>query len=274
MPQYAQVNDLKLAYRETGRGEAVVFVNGVLGSLRGWKPQMSLLAGNHRCIAYDMRGQSLSDMGAVEEFSIDHHAADMAGLLDALGERRAHFVGLSYGASLALYFAARYPERVRSVSLIGAIGCTDARQQAVFQSWLDAATHAPGDIYRVSAPSVYSRRFREQSARYLSRVERWMEQAGEAYFEGLRRLLPALRDIDILAHLPRIRCPVLTIMGGEDRLVTSADSLQILDNVPDLEALLVPDVGHIVNSEKPGEVGTALLGFIGKHTAALGAAET
>lgn len=267
MPQYAQVNGFRLAYREMGSGEAVVFVNGVLGSLRAWKPQMKLLSPDHRCIAYDMRGQFLSDMPDERLYSVDHHAADLAALLDRLGERRAHLVGLSYGASLALFFAARYPDRVRSVGVIGAIGRTDARQQGIFQAWLDAAAEAHEDIFRVSAPSVYSWRFRERNARYLAGVEKWMQQAGDAYFQGLQRLIPALRDIDITRQLPMIRCPVLTIMGEEDRLVTRADSLQILDNVPDLEALLVPGVGHIVNSEKPAEVATALVGFIGKYTA-------
>jgi pimeloyl-ACP methyl ester carboxylesterase len=72
-------------------------------------------------IAPDLRGRGLSDKPA-HGYGIAFHAADLAGLLDALGIGDADVVGHSLGAAIAMYMAVVYPARVRTLVLVDAGG--------------------------------------------------------------------------------------------------------------------------------------------------------
>ncbi|MDP9228698.1 MAG: alpha/beta hydrolase, partial [Actinomycetota bacterium] len=111
---YANVNDTRLYYKETGTGEPLVFVHGGWSDHSVWGQVVPTLSGSHRVIAYDRRSHGRSERvrGVLPR---RRHEDDLAGLLEALELAPAHVVGTSYGASTALGLAARRPELFRSV---------------------------------------------------------------------------------------------------------------------------------------------------------------
>ncbi|HEY0932203.1 MAG TPA: alpha/beta fold hydrolase, partial [Trebonia sp.] len=102
-----------LAGEEAGTGEPAVLLHGFSFDAALWDPQFPALARHYRTIRYDLRGFGASGPPVAGQ----GHLGDLLALLDALAVDRAHLVGLSLGANLALAAAALHPDRVRSVVL-------------------------------------------------------------------------------------------------------------------------------------------------------------
>ena len=110
----------RLHYQKVGEGPDLVMIHGITGNLAIWHLHIvPALAERFTCHTYDLRGHGLSETPPTG-YSADAMAEDLLGLLDALALERPTVVGHSYGADIALYFAARHPDRVREVVAIEA----------------------------------------------------------------------------------------------------------------------------------------------------------
>lgn len=97
-----------------GEGEPLVLVHGSWTDHTSWQLVLPALAADHFVVAYDRRGHSRSEWAQPVLRRQDED--DLAQLITALGRGPVHLVGNSYGGSIALHTAARYPELVRSVA--------------------------------------------------------------------------------------------------------------------------------------------------------------
>lgn len=111
--------DIRLNYREQGAGEPLVLLHGNGESLVYFKGQMGPLSARYRVIAADTRGHGGTARGTAP-FTLDQFAEDLLDFFNELGIRRAHLLGFSDGANIALLFALRYPDRVDKLILNGA----------------------------------------------------------------------------------------------------------------------------------------------------------
>ncbi len=111
-------NGIAMHVAEQGDGPAVVLCHGFPELWYSWRHQIGALANaGYHVIAPDMRGYGQSDRpAAIEEYDIIHLTDDLIGLLDALGEEQAVFVGHDFGAPVVWNLALRAPERVRAVA--------------------------------------------------------------------------------------------------------------------------------------------------------------
>jgi pimeloyl-ACP methyl ester carboxylesterase len=116
----------RLAFAKLGEGPPIVKASNWLTHLELdlesvlWKPWMDLLSRGRCLVRFDARGNGLSDWNA-PTVSPESLVTDLATVLDAAGVRRAPILGLSQGAPTAVAYAARHPERVSGLILIG--GC-------------------------------------------------------------------------------------------------------------------------------------------------------
>ena len=111
------VNDIQMAYSEQGTGETVVLLHGLGSCKEDWQPQLQALVQQYRVIAPDLRGHGATTK-AKTGYNIAQYAADVLGLLDALRCDTVHLIGFSLGGMITLEFATRYPERLRSATVI------------------------------------------------------------------------------------------------------------------------------------------------------------
>ena len=98
----------------TGEGDPIVFVHGGWTDGSRWNALATTFAATHTAVAYDRRGHSRSLWSQPVARRTDED--DLAQLIESLGLGPAHLVGNSYGGSIALGTAARYPDLVRSVA--------------------------------------------------------------------------------------------------------------------------------------------------------------
>jgi pimeloyl-ACP methyl ester carboxylesterase len=110
-------NGIRIHAVSRGRGPAVLFCHGFPGLWYSWRHQLPVVAdAGFRAIAIDMRGYGRSDRPlSASEYLNQTIVADLTGVLDALGERDAVFVGHDFGAQAAWAAALHAPERVRGV---------------------------------------------------------------------------------------------------------------------------------------------------------------
>jgi pimeloyl-ACP methyl ester carboxylesterase len=119
--EYIELDDARIFCRISGRNEAppLVLLHGNGENLNVFESQIKFFSTDYKVIALDTRGHGKSSRGKAP---LDFHtfAADLRQLFDALKINKAHLVGFSDGAIIALHFALKSPERISSMILVGA----------------------------------------------------------------------------------------------------------------------------------------------------------
>jgi 3-oxoadipate enol-lactonase len=264
-------NGVRLFYEEAGAPDAppLVLIMGWGADHTAWAFQVPALAVDHRVIALDNRGAGQSDVPE-GPYTIPGMAADVVGLMDALGVARAHICGASMGGMIAQELALRHPARVRTLQLHCTAPVIDAYGRFLIDTLL--AVKARGDReenVRAVMPWVLCRRTMIERPDF---IRFWIERA-LAYpyptgYEGLARQADAIRGHDTIARLGEIRVPTLLTTGAEDILVPPASSRELHARIPGAELVTIPDAGHLHFIEQMERFNAVCLEFLRKHRGA------
>lgn len=107
----------EIAYRESGTGEAAVFVHGLGLSGHFWRNQFASLAGQRRCLAPDLMAHGETQIGADQDVSFHVQADMILELLDKLEIEQFDLVGNDSGGAIAQLMAVKAPDRIRTLVL-------------------------------------------------------------------------------------------------------------------------------------------------------------
>ena len=114
MPK-VQSGGITMNYDQQGSGEPLVLIPYLAADHACYAFQIADYSKHFTCISVDLRGTGESDKpGGV--YSTEMFADDIAALMQAIGASKAHVAGLSLGAATGIWLAAKYPDRVRSLS--------------------------------------------------------------------------------------------------------------------------------------------------------------
>jgi 3-oxoadipate enol-lactonase len=254
-----EVNGAELAYLELGEGPLAIFVHGFPFDHTMWLDQVVALAGRCRCVAVDLRGFGASAAITEEVLSMEALAADLAALIDGLGQNQADVVSLSMGGYVALALWELYPELVRSLALLDTrpeADTPEARQRRDEMArhtlergrgWLaetlTEALLAPG-------ASLSAR------ARLRSMVEGTRYETIVAALAGMRER----PDRRFLLH--SISVPTLVVVGEQDRLTPPESARAMSEEMPGSHLVVIPEAGHLTPVERPQDVNEALATFL------------
>jgi pimeloyl-ACP methyl ester carboxylesterase len=137
---FINLPNIRLHYLDSGSTAAtratLVFSHGLTANARMFEPLANLLTPDYRVIAVDLRGRGLSDKPSAG-YSMAEHAADIIGLMDALGLERCIVGGHSFGGLLTIFLAAEYGERVERAILLDAAGKLHPEVRRLIQPSLD-----------------------------------------------------------------------------------------------------------------------------------------
>jgi len=118
VPKQVEVNLTQLAYVDTGSGVPVVFIHGVIGDWRTFKPMQAMVSAKYRFISYSRRyhyPNKWDDGG--ENYTMTQHIEDLEEFIQTLNLGKVHLVGTAYGGRMAGLFALQHPEMVRTLTL-------------------------------------------------------------------------------------------------------------------------------------------------------------
>lgn len=111
--KFAQVGDIKMAYFTRGQGEPLFMINGYMSSMSIWDPALlDILDDSNTLVLFDNRGVGRSTDSAEDRTSMEQMADDTAGLVAALGYKKANVLGFSMGARVAQQVFIRHPDKV------------------------------------------------------------------------------------------------------------------------------------------------------------------
>lgn len=289
-------NGINIAYDETGdqKAPAILLIMGLGTQMIAW-PQsfcFALAQRGFRVIRFDNRDVGLStkiETGAPVDvlaafsramagepvdapYSVDDMAADTIGLMDTLGIKRAHVVGASMGGMIAQVVAAKYPDRVRSMTSImsssGDPGLPQGKPEAVAAL---LAPRPPADdregiikagmnVYRVIGSPGFPTPDPELRAKIEAATDRAYYPAGIP-----RHLLAVLASGSRVELLKGIKVPTLVLHGADDPLVPVAAGEDTAKHVPGAALRIIPGMGH----DLPTGLIPILVEAIGDHCAAV-----
>jgi len=237
----------------------VVFLHAFPLDASMWDSQVETL-GDRRILAPDFPGFGGRPAG---EADLEDFARAVLEEMDDAGIARAVLVGLSMGGYVALRLHAMAPDRVAALVLADTRAGAD--DEAGKTRRTDQAARARRDgvgwLPDALLPALLGKSTLRDRPGVASRVRDIM---GESDPEGVARALEAMRGRpDSTAELPRIRVPVLVLVGEEDTLTPAAEARKIAEGVPNGRLVLLPDVGHLSNLEGPESFNGALRAFLG-----------
>jgi len=252
-------------------GQPVVLVHGFSVPYFVFDPTFSYLVGaGFRVLRYDLFGRGLSDRPHLQ-YNLGVFVGQLKELLDALGFKQVHLIGLSMGGAIGSAFTVKFPDRVLKLILIDPVGI-----RPMPHSW----------IYKVASLPVLS-----ELILGLAGTERLVQTAAAGFFDpehikmfhdqyrvqmeyhGFQRaILSTLRNKTVdgfpetYQQLGRLDLPVLLFWGQEDQTLPLEQSHDILSAVPRAEFHVIENCGHIPHYEKPEEINPIISDFLNNQT--------
>lgn len=254
----------RIAVAVAGSGPLVMFLHGIGGNRRSWALQLSEFSRRYRAAAWDARGYGDSDdYDGPLDFA--DFARDLGRVLDHLGERRAHVVGLSMGGRIARDFALRHSDRVATLTLANTSPGFDALSEEEVQAFL-AARRAPleaGKTPRDIAPDL-ARRLLGSRPR-PGALEALVASLAALRKDSYLKALEASVRQDRAAPLERLGMPTLVVTSDEDRLYPPALAREMARRIRGAELVEIARAGHVSNIEQPEAFNRAVLDFLARR---------
>jgi pimeloyl-ACP methyl ester carboxylesterase len=255
-----RVGELKLAYREWGRGLPVLLLHGFPLCSEVWAEVGPRLEGEFRVVAPDLRGHGASD-APPGPYTMDALAEDVVRFADALGLDRFVLGGHSMGGYVAFRIAARWPERLSGLVLVATRAEPDtdegkARRAAAVErirkeggrAFLqDFLPNLVSEATRVSRPEVLRRLW--------EMAERVPDHAVVGCLEGM------MHRPDSRGLLRQLAVPALVVAGEHDAVVPAESARAMAEALPHGQLVVVAGAGHVPSLEAPEATAAALRAF-------------
>lgn len=270
---YAKVDGVTYHYLDMGSGPDTIFLHGGGPGCTGWSdfgPVAPLFAADRRCLIVDILQYGRSEKCRITGPMWDFHAAKTVALMDELEVAEADFICNSWGGTIALNLAARYPERVRSLVVTGSM--------PVFYGPL--APLPEGGRRGRNARDVYyggegptRRKMRDLITRLEwydgdQLPEETLDLRYEQSLDAEERALAAMSDSprgdwqDLTEELGRIQAPALFMWGREDAFLTPDYPMMLARMVPRGNLHVMDQVSHHLQEEQPERYHAVVEGFL------------
>jgi pimeloyl-ACP methyl ester carboxylesterase len=259
----AKINGESIYYEVEGSGEPLVLIHGWSLNLRMWDKQAHAFSSRFKVIRYDRRGFGKSS--GDEDLSWD--VADLDGLLDSLGVKRAHILGMSQGGRVALGFAKSHPDRVSSL-ILHATSAPDGfplqwngPDRTSFEEW--------GKLAREQGMDAFRRVWAQHPLMHLppnrAAARATLDEIFAAY-RGTRFLNPAQPSgpgpVPTMEDLQRIKAPTLVIHGSDEVPFLQLVAHALAYYIPDARLAVIAGGGHMVNLIEPGRYNGTILTYL------------
>ena len=270
---YAKADGVTFHYYDLGEGDPTIFLHGGGPGCTAWSdfgPVAPLFASDRRAILVDLLQYGRSDKCTIAGPMWDFHAAKVVALLDELGIERADFVCNSWGGTIALNLAAKYPERVRSLVITGSM--------PVFYGPLAPlpedgrrGRNARDVYYGGTGPTLEKLRTLITSLEWFDGSKLPAETLQMRYEQSLdpeEMALAASADsprgdwLDLTAELGQIQAPTLFAWGMHAAFLTPDYPLMLARMIPHGHLYIMDKASHHLQEERPYDYYSVVSGFL------------
>lgn len=277
--KYVTINGVRLHVVRSGpaEGPLVILLHGFPEFWYGWRHQIGFLASSgFRVWAPDLRGYNLSDKpGPVAAYHLDQLEADVVGLVDACGRKKAFLVGHDWGGMLAWWMVCRHPDRVEKMVAINIPHPSIMKRTLVrspsqalrsayaffFQlPWVPEALARLGNwwlpalaIRLTSRPGTFSRTDLDAYREAWSGAGAFHSMLN--WYRAFSRRLPRLEN-------PLVSIPTLLIWGARDFALSRQMADQSMNLCKSGRLVFIEEATHWVQHEEPGRVNRLIQEFL------------
>ena len=249
----------RLAFARLGDGPPLVKVANWLSHLEldagssMWNHWLLRLSRAHCLIRYDARGNGLSDWHP-PTMTVEDFVCDLGVVFDAAGVERAPVLGISQGASVAVAYAARHPQRVSALILLGGCargwrtkGHVELRER--FEALMVLMRQGWGSAHPAFRHIFSSSFFPDASKEQLDWFSELQRQTTSP--ENAARLLSALGDVDVRAELARVSVPTLVVHSRGDAIVPIKDGIELASGIRGAHFVELDSKNHVLLANEP-----------------------
>lgn len=243
LEMHYEVDDYTDPWRDP---ETVLMLHGNAESGAMWFGWVPALARHYRVVRPDMRGFGQSTaMPRDYRWTLDGVIDDFVNLMQQLSIERFHLVGAKIAGTIARRFAARFPERVRTLTLVGVPPPRRDHKPGVLPAWLELIEKEGVEAW---ARSTMSGRLGSSFPR--EGFEWWAKLMGRTPVSTQLGFVSTIPGWDVADDLPRIACPTLVITTEGSALGSVADTQAWQQNIPSSTLLALPgDSFHVAATD-------------------------
>ncbi len=233
-------------------GPVLVLLHGFSYSLESWDGWAAELQDEFRVVRYDLLGHGLTGPDPKQRYTPQQRAIFLERLLDSLELETVNLAGNSLGGTIAWHFAAQFPDRVEKLILVdgpafpfNAVQDEPIKAPAAMAAFL---RFAPMSGLKQAATFLWADPSRLTDVRLQSTQDMMLRQ-GNA--DALIAHISMFTMPDPTRQLAWITAPTLVLWGAQDRLIPPAQGERIVEAIENAKFVLLEDVGHMAQEEKP-----------------------
>ena len=247
--------------------EWITFVHGAGGSSTIWFKQIKYFSKKYNLLLLDLRGHGKSKAIPINPFkkryTFNSITADILEVLDKENIKKSHFVGISLGTILIRNFAEKYPTRVKSLIMGGAILKLNLRSKILM--FLGNATKSILPymwIYKLLAFIVMpNKNHKESRVLFINEAKKLYQKEFKKWFQLTSELVPLLKFF----RQVELKIPTIYIMGDQDYMfLPSVTKVSGMHKSAKLK--VINNCGHVVNVERPDIFNNSMLEFLKKQS--------
>jgi pimeloyl-ACP methyl ester carboxylesterase len=250
--------------RAAGTGEPLILIPYLAADHACYAFQVAEYAKHFTCISLDLRGTGETDKpeGA---YSTELLADDVAAFMQAMGIRKAHVSGLSLGAATGMWFAAKYPEKVQSLSLHSGWPKSDPFVRTViegFQVMAKALDSVPQMVVRAIFPWCFTPELYAAKPDYIQSLADFVLSRPAQPLAAFIQQSNAVIAHDAEAQIGRITAPTQITFGRYDLVTSTRFADRLRGSIRNSELLIFEGCAHAPIYEKVDEFNQKTLAFL------------
>ncbi len=262
-------NGIEIYYEVQGDGEPLVLIPYLAIDQACYAFQVAEYAKHFTCYTVDLRGAGLSSKPD-GVYSTELLADDVAAFMHAAGVGRAHVAGLSLGAAVGMWLAAKHPEQVTSLSLHSAWTGPDPFLQVVLEGWrvMARALGSVSDMMVMGilpwcfTPELYAAR-----PEYIHSLAEFVRSRPMPSVDAFLRQSEAVLTHDARPILASIQAPTLITFGRHDQLTSTRFAGPLQAGIADSELIVFDDCSHAPIYQDVDQFNHRTLAFLHDHAA-------
>ncbi len=255
----ASPDGARIAYATSGSGAPLVKASNWLSHLEFdwqspvWMHLLQELARGHTLVRYDERGCGLSDWDA--ELSFEHWVRDLEAVVDACGLDSFPLLGISQGASIAIAYAVRHPERVTHLILHGGYArgrlhwsrsASPKEEAEVMIRLAEVGWGQHNPAFRQFFTTQFIPGGSPEQHQWFNDLERISTSPQNA-----ARFMRIFNEIDVVALLSKVACPTLVFHGVEDARVPFEEGRFVATHIPGARFVQLETQNHLPLANEP-----------------------
>ena len=266
MPK-VQAGNLTMNYDQQGGGEPLVLIPYLAADYACYAFQVADYSKHFTCVSVDLRGTGESDKpgGA---YSTEMFADDIAALMRVIGIDKAHIYGLSLGAATGIWLAAKYPDRVKSLSLHSGWPKSDAYLKTVVRGWqvmAKAINNMPETVIQGIFPWCFTPELYAQKPDYIQALSDFVRGRPRQPVDAFIQQSDAVMTHDAEAQLARIQAPTQITFGRHDMVTSTRFADKLKNGIKNSEICIFEDCSHAPLYENVPAFNEKTLAFLRRH---------